>query len=234
MNRILLLIRHEENGRLLVGALAAHGHQVVRPETPEASGARGTPEAPASSLLAGTYDLCILDAYALDALAAQIRARREAEAPLFLPFLLVSPRHEPATVTRYLPETVDEWLSTPVQRVELQARVEMLLRVRHLSRQAADKARLEGVLLAARTLEHEVSNKLVATAGYTERLAASAGLSPQMRERAARAHQNAKEAAAIIRRVLSLTESAGTGDRPGLPTTDWGETGGTTIDLSAA
>jgi hypothetical protein len=62
-------------------------------------------------------------------------------------------------------------------------------------------------------------------------LAGDPALSPHLRERAARAHQGAKEAAAIIRQVLSLTEVARPGD---LPITDWGDAGGKTIDLSAA
>lgn len=245
MSRILLLLAQQENRRLLGEALHAQGHGILWPES---SGTPGTDSATAAAqLLAGAYDLCILDTRALDRLEEEIRTRRRAEAPLFLPFLLISPRQAPAIAGRYLPETVDEWLSTPVQKVELRVRVETLLRLRRLSQEAAEKARLEGVLLAARTLEHEVSNKLVATAGYTERLAANPALPPELRERAARAHQGAKEAADIIRQVLALTETAGRTStsgtnasggaeqrQSGLPLTNWGETGGTTIDISAA
>jgi DNA-binding response OmpR family regulator len=231
MSRILLLFAHLENRRLLAEALGSHGHEVAWPDTPGAIERPPESTGEGEHLLSGTFDLCILDVLRLEALAGQIRARREAEAPLFLPFLLASPRQEPSIVARYLRGMVDEWLSTPVHKVELLARVETLLRLRRLSYEAASRARLEGILLAARTLEHEVSNKLVATAGYTERLAGDPALSPHLQARAARAHQGAKEAAAIIRQVLSLTEVARTGD---LPITDWGDTGGKTIDLSAA
>jgi DNA-binding response OmpR family regulator len=217
----LLLFAHAENHRLLAETLRGQGHEPVWPDEP--LGSRQT-----ERLLASRYDLCILDAPALERLADQVRSCRQAAAPRFVPFLLVSPRRDPATVARYLPHTVDEWLSTPVQKVELMARVDTLLRLGRLSWEAVEKARLEGALLAARTFEHEVNNKLVATAGYTERLAADPALPAQQRQRASRAHETAREAAAIIRQVLSLTE------RATLPVTDWGAAGETTIDLSAA
>ncbi|MGH2354565.1 MAG: hypothetical protein ACRDI2_13545 [Chloroflexota bacterium] len=234
MSRILLLFSHPENRRLLAEVLTGHvahaqathqrdeapvAHEVVWPDQPLG-------HAETARLLAGPFDLCILDGLALERLAAQVQARRRTEAGALVPFLLVSPRREPAVVARHLQRTVDEWLSTPVQQVELQARVATLLRLRRLSLAAAQQARLEGVLLAAHTIEHEISNTLTATVGYTERLAKDRALPPHLRDRATKAHAGAHAAAKIVRQLLALAEDAE------LPITNWGDTGGTTITLS--
>src|SRR6266542_4550692 len=221
MSRLLLLFSNVENRRLLAAVLAGRGHEVTWP--------RSEKNAEVARLLDGPFDLCVLDGAALERLAARIRARRRREQPVLAPFLLVGPRREASTIARYLGEAVDEWITSPVERVELEARVQNLLRLRQLSQEAADKAHLEGVLLAARTFEHEIGNRLVTTVGYAELLARHPDLPEKLQRRAARAHQSAKEAMGIIRQVLALTEPERAAR---MRITDWGETGKTTIDLS--
>jgi diguanylate cyclase (GGDEF)-like protein len=53
-----------------------------------------------------------------------------------LPFLLVAARRNTASVTRHLWQTVDEIIWTPINHLELQTRVENLLRSRRLSLEA--------------------------------------------------------------------------------------------------
>lgn len=219
MSRVLLLLGNAENRRLLAAALAGRGHEVTWPR----SGAQ------VARLLDDPFDLCILDGPALERLESRLRARRQREHPVLVPLLVVGPRRGVSALARYLGDAVDEWLATPVERVELEARVQNLLRLRRLSQEAADKAHLEGVLLAARTFEHEIGNRLVTTVGYAELLAGHPDLPENLRRRAARAHESAKDAMGIIRQVLALTEPERAAR---MRITDWGEIGKTTIDLS--
>lgn len=117
MNHTLLLLDHKENRRLLAEWLG-QGYHVL----PDGEQALDEP-----------FDLGILDGPALDRLWKRVQARKEAEQPVFLPFLLVTARQDVRYVTRHLWRTVDELILTPLEKVELQARVEILLRARQLS-----------------------------------------------------------------------------------------------------
>lgn len=117
-SRILLHLDHAANRRLLAEALGAR-HEII------ATGADDT--------LDLAFDLCVVDGPALDRLWERVRARRAAEQPHFLPFLLVVSRQDVGMATRYLWQTVDELIFSPIQKVELQARVENLLNARRLS-----------------------------------------------------------------------------------------------------
>ena len=121
MSRILLLLDHRENRRLLMEVLSSRA-EVVIPETDAA--------------LADDFDLCLLDGPALERLWQQVEARKNREAPIFLPILLVTARPDVGLATRHLWHSVDELIITPIERVELQARVEILLRARHASVQS--------------------------------------------------------------------------------------------------
>jgi signal transduction histidine kinase len=69
----------------------------------------------------------------------------------------------------------------------------------------ADAARLEGVLLAARTMQHEMNNQLGMTVGYAELLADDPSLSAEQREMARSALHGAEQAAALLDRLRSIT-----------------------------
>ena len=79
------------------------------------------------------FDLCIVGTHMLPLIAEQIRARKEAEQPVFLPFLLAASRQDAKMIGNRLWETVDELVTVPVEKRELLARVEVLLRIRRLS-----------------------------------------------------------------------------------------------------
>lgn len=88
-----------------------------------------------------------------------------------------------------------------------------------------ERARLEGVLLAARTAQHELNNKLALATGYAEFLVLDPTLPPKARESAQEVLAAAHAAAAIVdqlRRVTSVQE------------TDWGQGVGSTINLAAS
>ena len=55
------------------------------------------------------------------------------EQPVFVPFLLITPQRDVKMITRHLWQSVDELIARPIEKLELQARVEILLRSRSLS-----------------------------------------------------------------------------------------------------
>ena len=86
--------------------------------------------------------------------------------------------------------------------------------------------RLEGALLAARTAEHEVNNRLVATTAYAQLMLRDPTFPIHLRERAESIARGAKEAALIVRKLRELTD---------IQETRWGEDPDlTTIDLQAS
>ncbi len=80
------------------------------------------------------FDLCILDAAGLHANREIIAGRREAERPVFLPFLLVARRRQVVRNREALLADVDDVIWAPVARAELSARIGALLRIRNLAR----------------------------------------------------------------------------------------------------
>ncbi len=121
MCKILLLLEHKENRRLLSEWLETR-YEVFSPEFDDEL-----------SSLQQSFDLCILSGRALDRYGHWLQATKKAQEPLFLPFLLVTSRRDVGMVTRHLWQTIDELIITPIEKVELQARVEMLFQRRQLS-----------------------------------------------------------------------------------------------------
>src|SRR6202158_4642653 len=115
MSRILLLMDHKENRRLLAEWLATR--YTVLPQETDAA-------------VDEEYDLCILDGTALDRLADRIQTRKKYQQTVFLPFLLVTGEQHVGLVTRHLWTSIDEVIHSPIEKVELQARTEVLLRAR--------------------------------------------------------------------------------------------------------
>jgi sigma-B regulation protein RsbU (phosphoserine phosphatase) len=118
--KILLALEHKRNTSLLQEWLATKYDAVVA-DRPEA--------------LEEPFDLCITDGRSLARLWERMQARKDRENPVFLPFVLLSTRQDVGMSTRRVWESIDELLVAPVEKAELAARVEMLLRSRDLSRQ---------------------------------------------------------------------------------------------------
>src|ERR1700682_55514 len=128
MSRILGLMDRKENRRLLADWLATR-YTVLAQETDEA--------------VDEEYDLGILDGTALDRLADRIQTRKMYQQTVFLPFLLVAAEQHVGLVTRHLWKSIDEVIHSPIDKVELQARIEVLLRGRRQAlalRQAGERA----------------------------------------------------------------------------------------------
>lgn len=120
MVTILLLIKSARPRRRMAETLSRHG-SIMAPA------ATAVPDTP--------FDLCILDGASLVQLDDAIRARRKAERPRFLPFLLVTRRRDLAPFERYLGETVDDVIFHPINAIELESRVKNLLSGRQVSSQ---------------------------------------------------------------------------------------------------
>ena len=125
MSRILLLLEAKENRRLLAETLAPH-YEIIQPRSEDA--------------LDEEFDLCILDGRALDRLWARVHKRKQESAPAFLPFLLVTPRRDVGKATRYLWKVIDELIISPIEKIELRARIDGLLLTRQLSLDVYAKA----------------------------------------------------------------------------------------------
>src|ERR671932_743303 len=67
-----------------------------------------------------------------------------------------------------------------------------------------DEARLEGVRLAARTLEHHLTNHLTLTVGYAELIAEDPELPERLREMARQVLDSAHAAVDTVRRMRQV------------------------------
>lgn len=167
MNRILIFVAQSENRHLLAEWLGQYYDVTVG-----ASLVEGEKAVPA---LDEPFDLCIVDGPALDRLWEWVRARKQAAHPVFLPVLLITMRADIKLLTRHLWQTVDELITKPIEKPELHARVEMLLRSRRLSLQLQAALNRERELKELKSrfvsmVSHEFRNPLNAISGFSQLL----------------------------------------------------------------
>lgn len=125
MKRVLVLLDHKENQQLLAAELAGR-YEVLQGDKDDA--------------LNQHFDLCVVDGSSLDRLWTQVQHRKEREQPILLPVLLVTSRPEVKMITRQVWRSVDELIITPIEKAELRARMEILLRARSLSLALQERA----------------------------------------------------------------------------------------------
>ncbi len=118
MARIVLIIDSAEDRQLLNAFLSSY-HSVSE-------------HAPGAAL-EETFDLCIVDGPSLGRFKSQLEGRKDDEQPGILPVLLVTRRRDVWARRPDLWQLVDESVVMPVSKLELQARVEILLRARRIS-----------------------------------------------------------------------------------------------------
>lgn len=118
MDHILVQLKKKKDRRLLEDWLAERYHILL--PAPE-------------NTLDVQFDLAIIDGPSLKDLGSQVRLRRKAEEPVFLPFLLVTSRRLGNMPSRHLGHIVDDVVLRPLDQKELQARVANLLRMRRWS-----------------------------------------------------------------------------------------------------
>jgi signal transduction histidine kinase len=178
MTRILVVVEQAENRRLLVEYLEQYYEVIVADYIVQSK--------KALPLLDEQFDLCLLDGIALDYLWEWIQAIKQKEQPIFLPFLLITINPDVKILTRNLWESIDELITKPIEKMELQARVEMLLRTRHLSLQLHESLSRERELNEVKSrfiafVSHEFRNPLNAILGFTKVLENQQNLPEQKR-----------------------------------------------------
>lgn len=124
MSQILLLVEQKENRRLLLEWLAVY-YEVLLPHSTENS----EEFLPFNQ----SFDLAIIDGLALKRHWQWVAAQKQAEHPVCLPFLLITSRSDVGMATQFIWQSIDDLIIAPIEKIELQARVEILLRSRQLS-----------------------------------------------------------------------------------------------------
>lgn len=125
MGNIVILFANRENRSLLAQVLVPQ-HDVafeLPPAAPDAAGE--TPD---------DMDLVICDGSSLTANADRIATERARRDPVLLPVLLLTDRRSVALMTKALWRIVDDVVLRPLEKIEMRARVESLIRARRLSK----------------------------------------------------------------------------------------------------
>lgn len=196
MKSILLLLDQAENQSLLAAELST-AHHVI--------------EAASDEDFEQEFDLAVVDGPALDRLWEKVRERKIREQPVFLPFLLVTSRPSVKMITRHLWRSIDELIISPIEKPELRARVEILLRARSLSlemKQRADeaeqasKSRDEVLAMVSHDLRNPLN--LVLTSG-SFLLETATSLSPREREQVRMIHRAAEQMNRLIQDLLEVS-----------------------------
>lgn len=196
MTRVLLLLDQRENQQLLSDELS---------RTYEVAIGRGDAD------LEQDFDLCVVDGRSLDRLWEKVLARKEREQPIFLPVLLVTARPGVTLITRRLWRSVDELIVTPIERAELRARIEILLRARSLS--LALRQRAEDAERATHTrdevlaiVSHDLRNPLNLVLTCSDVLLDTAdGLAPRDREQLQMIRRAAGQMNRLIQDLLEVS-----------------------------
>ncbi|GBC96198.1 Phytochrome-like protein cph1 [bacterium HR16] len=161
MNRLLLMMANKPNLRLLENTLASHYSVSLFDEARYRGGLR-------------TCDLIIVDGMMLERYMDAIVSAKHESLPVFLPVLLVTSRHSAGLATRNLWKSVDEVILTPIERVELQARVEVMLRTRQMSAELYQ--RNQDMEAFVHAVIHELRAPLRAMSGFAEAVIEDAAL----------------------------------------------------------
>jgi signal transduction histidine kinase len=173
MKRILILIEHQQNRKILSQALAEY-YQVLTPGIEEDFNLVG------AQMLKDDFDLCFIDYGAIHALRSKMLARRKIAIPTYLPFVFPTTLQDIGLSTDHLEMLIDDIIYLPVEKAELKTKIRILMRSRSYSLQLqAAKEKLnqnlaqerESNLIKSRfvsTVSHEFRNPLNSISGMAQ------------------------------------------------------------------
>lgn len=153
MSRILLLLENTKNRDLLTTFLGIH-HMIITSEN--------------DTNLDVAFDLCVIDVPYLERLQKVVQVRKDRERSAFLPVVLVTAQRNLDPKDGHIWRVVDEVISTPIEKIELQKRVETLLRTRQLSLELRTKN--EDIESFMHAMSHDLRAPLRAITGFTDAL----------------------------------------------------------------
>lgn len=173
MARILLLFARSANRALISNKLSQH-HEVLSVESEDKNSVQSSLQEP--------FDLCLVDGQMLEQVLVEIADCKRAQEPVLLPVLLIVARGKTGIISRQYWQVIEEIVTAPIELAELQARVEILLRIRQLSlelqqanvqlQQANEDLqemnRLKSQFVSM--VSHEFRNPLGAISGYIQLL----------------------------------------------------------------
>lgn len=171
MKRILLLIEHSQNRRMLSDWLQKQYKVLGSEDAASKIGKR---------LLDETFDLCFIDFAAIQHLRQEMLLKRESAIPTFLPFVFITTLQDIGFSTDSLEPLIDDIIYLPTKKKELQTKLRILLRSRSYSLQLRDtQEKLDRALsqekelnkLKSRfvsTVSHEFRNPLNSISGMTQ------------------------------------------------------------------
>lgn len=142
MEKIILIIDNKENERLL--------RKELKDKYDLISGSN------LEDINNFSYDMGIIDGLNLEKMKREILLKRYEEKPLFIPFLLITTKQDIGLATKYLWKVIDELITIPIVKAELQARVAVLLRARYYSFQI--KSRFEEMEIFTHALGHDLQS----------------------------------------------------------------------------
>jgi signal transduction histidine kinase len=190
MARIILIVESSKNRDLLNSFLSTY-HSVGEHEP--------------GQRLDEAFDLCIIDDPNLSRFKKELETRRDLEQPGFLPVLLLTHAHDIWPRIPNLWQVVDGSITVPVAKLELQARVEILLRARRISLEL--KLRNEDLETFIQAVSHDLRASVRAVAMFTEAIALADGqqLSPDGRQDLERIRWAAQEMRELIDSLLTFS-----------------------------
>jgi DNA-binding response OmpR family regulator len=157
-------------------------------------------------------------------LCRRVRARRDGDASVIL---TITARSAAENLVQVLDAGADDYLAKPFNVAMLDVRLTVAerhvaaIRARRRAEAALrDTWRMQGALLAARTVEHHLGNELALTMGYSELLSTEPDLPERYRpmaDAALRGVQQAADTLSKLRRIIRLEETDGS---TGIPILD--------------
>lgn len=127
MDRILILVSNKNNQILLEKELGKKYGVVL----------------PTKKLRDLEFDLIIIDGVELKKRQEEIRELKNKNFPLFLPVILITTKEDLSLAEKFLYETIDELVRIPIEKIELRARMDILLRARFYTYMLAQETILD-------------------------------------------------------------------------------------------